>query len=190
MTCRLSSSFSIVLVLVSACGRHETATVPLSATPAGHVEPATASMPPPTRVHELAMPPADPVVPEKPAPVAEPPPKDVVGKVQANLAAAKLGRTKSDIVSIESALADYAINNSGRYPDSLVVLVTPDVNGATYLRSTVLPKDAWERDYVYEPPSPGMPGPKIYTLGRDGRSGGTGEDADVDNVSIREGVPD
>ncbi len=193
MTTRLASSFPIapaVLVLVSACGHHGTATPPPSAAPVAPVEPATASRPSPTPSHELAKPPADPAPTKEPAQAAtEPPPKDVVGKIQANLAKARRGRALTDITVIESALENYAINNSGRYPDSLEPLITPDLNGATYMKAQVLPKDPWDRDYVYEPPSPGNPVPKIYTLGRDGRAGGTGEDADVDNISIRDEAP-
>lgn len=100
-------------------------------------------------------------------------------------AAARLGKTKSDIVSIESAVENFAINNSMRYPHTLEVLITPDENGATYLRRKEILVDPWNRAYVYEPPEPGRPSPRIYTLGRDGRPGGTGEDADVDNESIR-----
>jgi general secretion pathway protein G len=194
MTTRLTSSFPIapaVLVLLSACGHHETSSPPPSAASVAPVEPATAPRPPPTPVLELAKPPADPVPAKKPeadaakSALAPSVTKDVSDK----LAAAKLGRVKVDIVSIESALENYAINNSGRYPDTLEPLVTPDVNGATYLRAKVLPKDAWDRDYLYDPPSPGNPLPKIYSLGRDGRTGGTGEDADVDNISIRNEEP-
>jgi general secretion pathway protein G len=61
------------------------------------------------------------------------------------------------------------------------------VHGATYLRNAKLPVDPWDHAYVYEPPEPGNPEPRIYTLGRDGMVGGTGEDADVDNASIRDG---
>lgn len=100
-------------------------------------------------------------------------------------ATAWLGKTKADIVSIESALENYAINNSMRYPDSLVPLITPDVNGATYLRRKEMLVDPWDRAYVYDPPELGRPNPRIYTLGRDGLPGGIGEDADVDNESIR-----
>lgn len=46
--------------------------------------------------------------------------------------------------------------------------------------SRVLPVDPWGRPYVYV--SPGTINPQsydLYSLGRDGRQGGTGEDADV-----------
>ena len=82
----------------------------------------------------------------------------------------------------------HAINNSGKYPDSLEVLCTPDSNGHTYLQGyKSIPKDPWKNEYLYEPPHTGQPLPRIYTLGKDGQPGGEGEDADIDNFTIREG---
>lgn len=111
----------------------------------------------------------------------------VVRNVMKNLSSAMGGKAQSDIVAIESALEEYAINNSGRYPDSLEPLVTPDVNGHTYLKGTVLPKDPWKNEYQYEPPGPGQPLPRIYTLGKDMQPGGEGDDRDIDNIMIRNG---
>lgn len=118
-----------------------------------------------------------------------PPSHPADAEAQAKRSAAMRGRAKADIVAIESALEHYAINNSRRYPDTLVPLVTPDVNGATYLNTRTMPKDPWENDYVYEPPSIGYPHPRILTLGRDGLLGGTGDDEDIDNLAIRESLP-
>jgi general secretion pathway protein G len=48
-----------------------------------------------------------------------------------------------------------------------------------YLRQQV-PADPWGRPYVYVAPGISNPGSyDLYTLGRDGRIGGTGEDGDV-----------
>lgn len=48
-----------------------------------------------------------------------------------------------------------------------------------YLRKDV-PADPWDRPYVYRSPAAGSAdGYELLTLGRDGREGGTGEDADV-----------
>ncbi|MFN0241914.1 MAG: type II secretion system protein GspG [Planctomycetota bacterium] len=88
-------------------------------------------------------------------------------------------KPNGDIVSIEAAAKQFALNNGGKWPDSLEVLVTPDVNGKRYLDQKELPKDAWGRVYRYDPR------PRIYSLGRDGVVGGTGEDADVDNRDMR-----
>lgn len=111
----------------------------------------------------------------------------VVTNVMKNLGQAMGGKVANDLVAIESALENYAINNSGRYPDSLEPLVTPDVNGHTYLKGTILPRDPWKNEYQYEPPGPGQPQPKIYTLGKDMQPGGEGDDRDVDNIMVRNG---
>ncbi len=114
----------------------------------------------------------------------------VVPNVLQRLATAFTGKVKADIVAIESALEEYAINNSGRYPESLEALVTPDVNGHTYLKQTSLPKDPWKNEYVYERPGPGQPYARIATLGKDMQPGGEGEDRDIDNLMIRNGELD
>jgi general secretion pathway protein G len=111
----------------------------------------------------------------------------VVRNVMKNLATAMGGRVQSDIVTIESALEEYAIANAGRYPDSLEPLVTPDVNGHTFLKGTQLPRDPWKSEYQYEPPGPGQPLPRIFTLGKDMQPGGEGDDRDIDNIMIRNG---
>lgn len=94
-----------------------------------------------------------------------------------------------DIASIESAAKEFAINNAGKWPDDLRVLVVPDVNGESYLDVATVPLDPWGREYLYEPPRSGRPAPRIYSLGRDGLPGGDGEDADVDNATARRGPP-
>ncbi len=111
----------------------------------------------------------------------------VVTNVMKNLGQAMGGKVKTDITTIESALENYAINNSGKYPDSLEALITPDVNGQAYLKQSSIPKDPWKNEYQYEPPAPGQPRPKIYTLGKDMQPGGEGDDRDVDNEMIRNG---
>jgi general secretion pathway protein G len=89
---------------------------------------------------------------------------------------------------IQAALEMYALNNNGKYPDTLETLVTPDVNGATYLHATTLPLDPWKRPYVYEPPSPpNHPNPRIYSLGADGKPGGEGENADIEMETGKKG---
>lgn len=84
-------------------------------------------------------------------------------------------KTRVDIRALEAAAKDYALRNGGKWPDDLEVLVRPDVNGNRLLDRASLPVDPWGRVYRYDPR------PRIYSLGRDGVAGGTGEDADVDN---------
>jgi hypothetical protein len=95
-------------------------------------------------------------------------------------------RAAADVAKLDAALKHYATNNAGRYPDTLEPLVSPDTSGATYLGVRVLPKDPWGRDYGYELAAPGAksPRPRVFSLGSDGRAGGTGDAADIDN-----GVP-
>ena len=81
-----------------------------------------------------------------------------------------------DIAIIHQALDNYAMSHGGHYPDALEALVTPDENGMRYLRNTRVPRDPWNREYVYERGS----SPNVKSLGRDGLPGGGGDDADVD----------
>jgi general secretion pathway protein G len=111
----------------------------------------------------------------------------VVPKVVSSLGRAFGGKVKSDITVIENALTEYAINNGNRYPESLEELVTPDENGFSYLKQKSIPLDPWGNEYQYDPPMPGQPEPRVYTLGKDGQVGGEGEDADVDNFSLQGG---
>jgi len=94
------------------------------------------------------------------------------------------GKAVADITAIGSALDEYAIANGGKFPGSLDALVTPDVNGQTFLDARHLPQDPWGSEYRYEPPGPGQPKPRVYSYGKDGRPGGTGDDADVDNLTL------
>ena len=94
-------------------------------------------------------------------------------------------KTEVDITSIEFALQEFATANGGKFPDSLEVLVTPDAHGKTFLEANHVPKDPWGREYLYEPPGPGNPQPIVRSYGKDGRPGGMGDDADIDNLSIR-----
>ena len=99
------------------------------------------------------------------------------------LARARSATVRADITTIESALDEYAINNAGKYPDTLEVLVVKDANGNAYLDMEALPMDPWKRAYLYAAPKPpNQPRPRVYTLGADGKIGGAGEDADIDNL--------
>jgi general secretion pathway protein G len=97
---------------------------------------------------------------------------------------ARRGKALADIASIHAAINEYAINNGGKYPETLAVLVTPDANGHAYLASKAVPRDPWGNEYHYEFPSPGHPEPRVISYGADGKPGGEGEDADIE-----EGTP-
>lgn len=100
----------------------------------------------------------------------------------------KAGKAKAgvDIMSISNAIDIFAIENGGRYPDSLELLITPDENGLTYLKDqTTVPLDPWDNPYVYEPASRGGATYRVISYGKDGQPGGEGDDSDIDNFTIR-----
>ena len=84
-------------------------------------------------------------------------------------------RAFADIAVIYRALDDYAMSHGGHYPDALEALMTPDENGLRCLSHKRVPRDPWQREYVYERGA----SPNVKSLGRDGLPGGTGEDADL-----------
>jgi len=91
----------------------------------------------------------------------------------------------ADVVTIESACEEFAINNAGLYPDYLDALIAPSENGQSYLRATRVPSDPWGRAYHYEAPACVGDRPRIWTRGRDGVVGGEGEDQDIGNWMLR-----
>jgi general secretion pathway protein G len=99
-----------------------------------------------------------------------------VGKSEVQVARAQLD-------SLEKALDQYRLDNR-HYPtaeqglEALVNKPAAEANWAgPYLKKAV-PNDPWGHAYVYR-----MPGEKsefdVYSLGRDGKPGGSGEDADI-----------
>ena len=90
---------------------------------------------------------------------------------------------KAQIESIEKALDQYRLDTRS-YPTAeqgLDALTAKPANAngwaGPYLKKAV-PNDPWGRAYVYR-----VPGTKgdfdLYSLGKDGKPGGTGEDADI-----------
>jgi len=105
-----------------------------------------------------------------------------------NVGDAKTDAAKSQIEIFVLALDAYRLDND-TYPMSgqgLAALRTKPTTGAIprnwrgpYLRKDV-PSDPWGRPYLYE--APGVANPTsfdLYTLGRDGKVGGSDEDADI-----------
>jgi general secretion pathway protein G len=90
---------------------------------------------------------------------------------------------RAQIESLEKALDQYRLDMR-RYPSAdqgLEALVTKPANEANwtgpYLKKAV-PMDPWGRAYVYR--TPGQKGEfDLFSLGRDGKPGGSGEDADI-----------
>ena len=99
-----------------------------------------------------------------------------IGKSEAGVAKAQLD-------AFDKALSQYRLD-MGRYPTTeqgLAALVKRPVNeprwNGPYLAKDV-PPDPWGRPYVYR--SPGEHGEyDLYTLGRDGQPGGSGDSADI-----------
>jgi general secretion pathway protein G len=90
---------------------------------------------------------------------------------------------RAQIESLEKALDQFRLDTR-HYPtaeqglDALVVKPANEANWTgPYLKKAV-PNDPWGRAYVYR-----VPGGKgefdLYSLGKDGKPGGTGEDADI-----------
>lgn len=90
---------------------------------------------------------------------------------------------KAQIEAIEKALDQFRLDVR-RYPtaeEGLEALVTKPANvtnwSGPYLKKAV-PADPWGRPYIYR-----VPGEKsefqLLSLGRDGKAGGIGEDADI-----------
>ncbi len=86
-------------------------------------------------------------------------------------------KAKADIAAIAGAVESYAMDNNGRLPESLELLVTPDENGYTYLKGEAVPVDPWGNEYVYEPGS----GQKfnVMSYGKDGSPGGEADESDI-----------
>ena len=92
-----------------------------------------------------------------------------VGKSEVQVARAQLD-------SLEKALDQYRLEHR-RYPTAEEGLAAI----GPYLKKA-LPNDPWGRPYVYR--VPGQRGEfEVFSYGRDGKSGGTGEDADIGLVT-------
>jgi general secretion pathway protein G len=105
-----------------------------------------------------------------------------------NVGDAKTSAAKSQIEIFAIALNSYRLDNDA-YPTTdqgLEALRTLPVGAdappnwkGPYL-SRVVPSDPWGRPYIYV--APGRANPTsfdVYSLGRDGKQGGEGEDADI-----------
>jgi len=110
----------------------------------------------------------------------------VVPNVLSRLGQATVTTAKIDIAAIDQAIESYRINNMGQAPESLEVLIQPDEHGNSYLKNyTEVPLDPWKNPYFYVPPSNNQPY-RVGSYGKDGQPGGEGEDADIDNFTIKQ----
>jgi len=103
-------------------------------------------------------------------------------------------KAKMDIVTIESALKLYKIDN-GEYPTTeqgLEALIKkPDANPVPpkwreggYLEGTSVPKDPWGNPYNYVSPSEDGKDYEIVSYGRTGQPGGAGRDASISSSDL------
>jgi general secretion pathway protein G len=106
---------------------------------------------------------------------------------------ARITTARTQIELIGVALDSYRLDN-GAYPttaqglDALVIRparqpAAPNWRGP-YLRKA-LPADPWSRPYLYASPSQGGEGYALRSLGRDGKEGGSGEDADLGSGALQ-----
>ncbi|MDH4108838.1 MAG: type II secretion system major pseudopilin GspG [Gammaproteobacteria bacterium] len=110
---------------------------------------------------------------------------NVIGRV----GEAQVTAARQDLRSIESALKLYRLDNFS-YPTTeqgleALVAKPADPNVRNWKGPYVerVPRDPWGNPYLYL--SPGNNGEiDIYTMGRDGRPGGEGEDADIGNWNL------
>ena len=112
----------------------------------------------------------------------------VVAKVRDKLADARRGAVRRDLRLLEEAASRYAITHQG-YPEDLDFLnfCCFDCSRGCYRSFEPPPKDPWGREYVYRPPSRRGEKPLVFTLGKDGMTGGDGEDRDLSNLDLHDG---
>jgi general secretion pathway protein G len=112
----------------------------------------------------------------------------VAPSILGNVGEARKATVKSQFEILALALDSYRLDND-EYPSSaqgLEALRTIPLGGAPpknwkgpYLRQPV-PVDPWGRPYLYSAPGTANPTAyDLYTLGKDGQLGGTGEDEDI-----------
>ncbi|MFZ3114574.1 MAG: type II secretion system major pseudopilin GspG [Syntrophales bacterium] len=106
---------------------------------------------------------------------------------------ARAAKARMQIESMETALKLYKLDN-GDYPTTeqgLQALVEPPAVGSLtknwrqggYLEKGKLPKDPWDRDFIYI--SPGAHGDfDLSCLGADGEPGGEGKNKDINSWEL------
>lgn len=99
---------------------------------------------------------------------------------------AKHAKAVADVESLSTAVEQYHLQN-GAYPPTLEALRTkpagedlPNWSGP-YIKKPV-PNDPWNQPYLYVTPGEhNTESFDLYSLGKDGKEGGSGTDADVNN---------
>ena len=115
----------------------------------------------------------------------------VVPRIMDQPEKARVTKARMQIESLEAALKLFKLDN-GYYPtteqglDSLVRKPTtgripPRWREGGYLEKGQVPKDPWERDFVYLSPGSHNHDFDLYSYGSDGEPGGEGPDSDITN---------
>ena len=108
-------------------------------------------------------------------------------RVMGSLSSSKVKATKIQIETLANAIDAFHLD-TGRYPtqaEGLDVLITnptttPIKNWrGPYLKKNKIPTDEWNNPLRYEIPSKHGLAFDIYSLGADGKPGGSGDDADI-----------
>lgn len=111
----------------------------------------------------------------------------VLPRVTRNIGKGKVQTTRAQIEMLSSAVNQFMLE-VGRYPtvdEGLASLldkpqtVEADKWDGPYLEKDFLPKDGWGRDFIYAMDEKGRF--VIRSLGADGKPGGEGDNADMDN---------
>ncbi|MHA1565367.1 MAG: type II secretion system major pseudopilin GspG, partial [Alphaproteobacteria bacterium] len=106
---------------------------------------------------------------------------------------AKTVTTRAQIKALHQAVQNYMLD-TGSFPDAstgleALVIEPPDVTGWNengYLDGVLaVPRDAWNRDFIYQVPGEYSPSFDIISYGADGEEGGEGENADIFNSDVR-----
>lgn len=112
----------------------------------------------------------------------------IVPRVVGRTDDARVAAARADITALLQGLKIYRLDN-GRYPSTEQGLRALIEKPATepvptnwkqggYIEKNAVPKDPWGREYQFL--NPGLRGEiDVFSLGRDGQSGGEGPDADV-----------
>lgn len=110
-------------------------------------------------------------------------------RVMGALASSKIKASKIQIETLSASVDAFHLD-TGRFPtqaEGLQVLVdnpekAPIKNWrGPYLKKNKVPADEWGNAFVYEIPSKHKMPFDLYSLGADGKPGGTGDDAELGN---------
>jgi len=108
---------------------------------------------------------------------------------------AKVSKAKAQIGSFRSALNLYMLDNTEAPTtqqglDALIAAPTtqpiPKNWKRPYLDMPSVPLDPWDNPYIYESPGPNGEDFVIISLGKDGKEGGSENDADISNIDAGE----